>query len=190
MHKPKPTIASTSLNARTGVLSIALQPGLGGFDIAGLVNRANYVLGLPNNRGVIQNFASTGISFANGPNGQLIANLSYNLGGANFKTGAYVVTVHAVGITDIAGNILIERHFVTFPQATNYPNPDYVAQLTVGSSGVSSSPQIYVSRAQQLAAGAYSSYVQGHKVVRVPNLRVTTINSKAVPKASSFRKQK
>ena len=184
-----PTIAGVSLNARTGILSIAFQPGLGGFDVAGLVNRGNYVLGLPNNQGVVQNFASTGITFASGPNGQLIANLSYNLGGARFKTGGYVVTVHAAGITDLAGNSLIERHFVTFPQATNYPDPDYVAQLSVGSNGLSASPQIYVSRAEQLAAAAYSSYVQGHKVVRVPNSSVVTISGSAVPRVSRFRKR-
>ncbi len=184
-----PTIANVSLNARAGVLSIAFQPGLGGFDIAGLVNRGNFTLGLPNSKGVVQNFTSTGISFANGANGQLIANLSYKLGGAKFKPGGYVVTVNAFGITDIAGNILIERHFVTFPQATDFPNANYVAQLSVGASGVSSAPQTYVSKAQQQAASSFSSFVQGHKVVRVPATSVTTIQSSAVPKVSKFRKK-
>ncbi|MCA1686351.1 MAG: hypothetical protein LC745_10330 [Planctomycetia bacterium] len=81
--------------------------------------------------------------------------------------GGYVVTLHTAGLIDLAGNPLVETAFVTFPQTTNSPNPDYVAQINV-SGGRASGPVAYISLAEQQAAAAYVRATTGRLVVRVP----------------------
>ncbi len=181
-----PTVAGVSLDARNGLLHVMLQPGLGGFSLAGLTNRSNYSLGLPVGTG-LQNFSATNLTATPGSNGQVVVNLAYNLGGRNFKAGGYVVQLQANGITDLAGNPLVEKNLVTFPQSTNFPNPNYVAQIDVTKTGAASAPHQYVSVAEQIAAGNYSATVQGKKVVRVPSTKVTTLKPGATPKPTTIK---
>ena len=181
-----PRVSGVTLNAPAGLLQVVIQAGPGGLNPVGLTNRANYSLGLPVGTG-LQSFNSTGLSTAPSANGQVFVNLSYNLGGKKFKTGGYVVTLQAGGITDLAGNPLVEKNLVTFPQATNFPNPNYVAQIDVSKSGAASAPHAYVSLAEQIAAGNFSATVQGKKVVRVPRTQVTTLAAGSTPKPTTIK---
>lgn len=181
-----PTVSGVTLNAPAGLLQVVIQTGLVGLNPNGLTNRANYSLGLPVGTG-LQNFTSTALSTAQGANGQVFVNLSYNLGGKKFKPGGYVVTLRAAGLTDLAGNPLVEKNLVTFPQSTNFPNPNYVAQIDVSKSGAASAPHAYVSVAEQIAAGNFSATVQGTKVIRVPKTQVTKLTAGSTPKPTSIK---
>ena len=149
-------------------------------NIAGLLNAGNYVLALPVGLG-LSPLTPTNIAAVGGSNGQVFATVTYNNGKA-LKTGNYVVTLHAAGLTDLAGNMLNEQHFVTFPQAGNSPNPDYVSQVNVSRSLVAAAPVAYVSLAEQRAAAGYTTLVQGKKVVRVPQLQTSKVTATKVPR--------
>jgi photosystem II stability/assembly factor-like uncharacterized protein len=187
-----PTVTSVALNAPAGTLSVLLQGGLAGFNPAGIANTGNYVLALPVGLG-LQTFTARGLAVTGHAGGSLTVTLSYNLGGARFAAGGYVVMIHAKGITDLAGNMLVEKHFLTFPQTTNSPNPDYVAQIDVSKTGAASAPHQYISLAEQIAAGLYSNTTQKKKIIRVPpvsSAAVVTNNTTGVPTVSSFSKKK
>lgn len=166
-----PTVAGVSLNPANGQLKVTYQPGPGGVNGASLLNAANYHLALPVGLGLSQ-FAARGISIAPGSNGQVVVTVNFGTGRA-LKQGGYVVSLGANGLTDLAGNVLRETNLVTFPQVSNVPNPDYVAQIDVSRNGAASAPHLYVSKAEQLAAYNYSKYSQGNKTVRVPKAAAT-----------------
>jgi hypothetical protein len=79
--------------------------------------------------------------------------VSYNLGR---RPGTYVVTLHANGLSDRAGNKLIETRFVKYPQTTNSPDPDYIAQISVNKRGGATNPVPYISAAERAAASRFS----------------------------------
>jgi hypothetical protein len=182
-----PTVSSVSLNPQLGQLHIVFQTSLASMNLAGLVNPANYELALPAGLG-LQPFSATGLVASPGPNGQLSVTISYNLG-RKAAAGGYVVILHAAGLTDLAGNILNEHHFVTFPQASNSPNPDYVAQIDVSRSLTASAPHVYVSLAEQLAAYNYAKNAQQKKTVRLPKAQRANVVTTSVPKPSTVRKK-
>ena len=106
----------------------------------------------------------TSLIYAKGANNTYDVVLSY---GHKLTAGTYVVTLNSPGLTDLAGNMLIETRLVAYPQQTNSPNPDYIAQIIVTSTGATSAPQVYISAADIKAAQAYAKYLQSHTVVRV-----------------------
>ena len=140
-----PTVSSVVFVPKTDELHVTFQDTGSGLNLASVSNAANYQLALPSARST---FSPTGLTLTPGApgSGQVTVNISYNLG-RRVKTGAYVVTILADSITDNAGNTLVETHFVTFPQTTNSPNPNYVAEINVGAGLTASSPEVYISPA-------------------------------------------
>ena len=171
-----PTVAGVSFVPTQGRLNVVFQTGPASINLAGLVNANNYSLAFAQGYSVTP-LAPTGIATAAGPNGTVSVSITYNLG-RRISAGTYVVTLNALGLTDLAGNILNETHFVTFPQTTNSPNPNYVAAITVASNLTASAPIPYVSYPEQVAANNYNNTVRGSRVIRAAS----------VPKPSRFRR--
>lgn len=159
-----PTVSSVTLNPALSQLRVVFQAGPALMNYPGLVNKANYVLAVPVGASGLSPITPTGLAVSNGPNGTIIVILSYPRG--QIGNGTYVVDLHVAGLTDLAGNIVRETKLVAYPQATNSPNPDYIAAINV-SGGTASTPHLYVSLAEQMAAYNYSQYVQSRKTVRV-----------------------
>ena len=94
--------------------------------------------------GKLRNFGVVALQTVAGPaSNQMTEIVTYNLG-KKPPTGTYVVTLNSLGLTDRAGNTLVETHFVTFPQTSNSPNPNYVAQFNVKKHLVAAGPIVYV----------------------------------------------
>ena len=64
--------------------------------------------------------------------------------------------------------MLVEKNFVTFPQTTNSPNPDYVAQINVSNGKALGPGAVHLPRPSSAAALAYLKSLNGRLVVRVP----------------------
>jgi len=158
-----PTVFGVALDAPHGLLHVAFQAGPAMMNYYGLINPANYVLAVPSGLTGLTPITPTGVTFNYGPFGTMIVTLSYS---RRIASGSYVLTLNAAGLTDLAGNILKETKLVTYPQSTNYPNPNYVAQIDVAPSGVAGAPHPYISLAERLAAARYSTYVQGRSIPR------------------------
>jgi hypothetical protein len=151
-----PVVRSASFNPSSGQLKITLFDAGAGLSSAALYNRANYQLGFATQTGLAP-LGMTHLTVTPGRPGSGLVTITatYNLG-ARIRPGTYVVTLNANGLADIAGNMLVERNFVTFPQAGNSPNPNYVAAFTVAPNLTASGPQQYIPLAEQIAAGNYS----------------------------------
>ena len=144
-----------------------LQSGLAGLYPADLSVARNYQLAAPSGTSGLSPYAVRSLVVTpDGPD-QSMVTIKYNLG-SKLRTGAYVVTINARGIIDWAGNTLVETTLVAFPQTTNAPNPNYIAEIDVAKNGSTSAPKPYVSLAEQEAAAAYVRYAEAHKIVRVP----------------------
>jgi len=182
-----PTVSSVSFDPRLGQLHLTLQTSAAGIVPSGALSGGSYSLVQPSGVGV-QQFAATRVSGAAGPNGQVNVTVSYNIGRSS-RTGTFVVMLHAAGLVDLAGNMLNETHFVTFPQAGNSPNPDYVAQIDVSRNMASSAPHTYVSRAEQIAASSYANMTQKNAVVRLPRYYAGNLAAVAAPRPSAFRRK-
>jgi hypothetical protein len=156
-----PTVQALSFDAGAQTLHVTFQDTASGMNLAGVEYLGNYQLGLANSA---TTFRANGITITPGPagTGEVTANVHFNLGGAT-KPGNYVVTLMGWWLTDLAGNHLVEHTFVTFPQTTNSPNPNYVAVVTVNRNGTTSPPQQYIPLSEQIAAGQYSNTVQSKK---------------------------
>jgi hypothetical protein len=163
-----PTVGGVSIDAAHGLLNVSFHTSAASIAPKGLMNAANYQLAMPVGLNGLTPLTPTGITSAKGANGLLVVTVHY---GHALPAGAYVVTLSATGLTDLAGNMLRETKLVAFPQATNSPNPNYIAEIDVASNGVNSAPKVFVSKAEQLAAAQYAQFAQSHKVVRVPQSR-------------------
>ncbi len=154
-----PAVASVVFDPRGQQLHVTLQDTGSGLNLASIANAFNYQLTLPTGR-TTTHFAPTGFTLSPGPlgSGQITVNLSYNLG-RRIRSGAYVVTILANNLTDNAGNTLVERTFVAFPQTTNFPNPNYIAQISVGRNLTASGPQVYITPAERRAAELFARRV-------------------------------
>ena len=167
-----PTVENVVLNPATGVLQVTFHDGVG-MNPNAVGGAGNYTFSRINGSAT-QPLPAGGLQLSGGPT-DLSANLAYGINGGRARaargTSKFVVDIHANAITDLAGNTLVEKTFVAFPQVSNTPNPDYIAEIDV-TRGVASAPRPYVSLAEQVAAGTYSADVQRHKVVRVPHPRM------------------
>ena len=167
-----PTVSSVALDPVHNQVHVVFQAGPAMMYYNGLVNPSNYMLAIPSGlSGLSALTPSKPVDYAFGPNGTIIATLTY---AQKITTGSYVLTLQAAGLTDLAGNMLIEKRLVTFPQASNSPNPNYVAQIDVGGN-FAGAPHQYVSLAEQQAAAQYSQYAKVKKIVRVPNIRAASL---------------
>lgn len=183
-----PTVSSVSFDLRLGQLHVVFQTSAAGLNAAGAFNAGNYGLAQASRAGVVP-LAATGLTASPGPNGLININISYGLG-KRARFGAFVVMIHAGGLSDLAGNMLVEPRLVTFPQTTNSPNPDYVAQIDVSRGGAASAPHPYVSLSEQIAANSYTNTVQGRKSVRLPRAHRANLNFAGLPRPSGFRRRR
>ena len=172
-----PTVAGIAFYPKAGQLVVTFQDAGAGMSPAGLYNAANFQLGTPAGLG-LSLFAPKSINVSWQSGGVAVATVNYNL---KAKAGEYVITLNSTGLTDLAGNILNEQYFVTFPQVGNSPNPNYVAQFTVSKNLTATGPLLYVSKAEQIAAHNYSLKTQGARSIKAA--QVTTY-SPSVPKPS------
>jgi Bacterial Ig-like domain len=162
-----PTVASVTFLPSKGQLRVVLQDPLAGLYPPDLSVASNFQLAAPTGTSGLSPYAVRSLVVARGGPGQSVVTITYNLG-SKLRTGAYVVTINARGIIDWAGNTLVEKRLVAFPQTTNAPNPNYIAEIDVAKNGSTSAPKQYVSLAEQQAASAYARFAQTHKIVRVP----------------------
>ncbi len=163
-----PTVSSVTLDPKLDTLHVIFQMSAASMPLTSLMNGANYTFDAITTSGALAPFRPVGITAGLLPGSKVQVNVRYNGGSAN---GGYVVVLNAAALTDFAGNPLRESHFLTFPQTTNSPNPNYVAQINV-SGGVASAPVIYVPLAEQKAAAGFAKGTQGKIVVRVPQVSV------------------
>ena len=162
-----PNVTSAQFNPAQGKVTITFHDSLSGMNTVALANAANFTLSMPAGS---KTFRPTGIALTPGAagSGLVTETVTFNLAG-RAAAGTYVLTLNGANLTDRAGNRLVEKTFVTFPQTTNAPNPNYVAAFTVNSSGQSSAEQPYISLAEQRAAAAYLRYVLSHTKTRKPH---------------------
>jgi hypothetical protein len=157
-----PTVSSVVFNARTRQLRVTLKDNNSGFDAAALGTAANYSVGLVTPRGV-RKLTPSGLSSEPGANpGEVIETISYKFG-RRPSAGNYVVTLSAAGLSDRAGNHLLETKFVKYPQTTNTPDPDYIAQIHVNRRLGSTGPQTYIPAAARFAAARFARRVHGRR---------------------------
>jgi hypothetical protein len=155
-----PTVAGVTFDPGTGQLHVVINIGVGGINPAGLLNPANYVLSTPTANGAsLTPITPRGLTLSPAGAGKIQVNISYAVSPGAAAT--YVVTLKAAGLTDLAGNILHETYFVAFPQTTNSPNPNYIAEIDVTKAGVATAPRPYVSIPEQIAAYNYARRVRG-----------------------------
>jgi hypothetical protein len=167
-----PTIAGVTLDPATGTFSITYNADLSGIDPSSMNDAANFtLLGVGKGR---RSFSVTGITVdAAASNGQVTEHVTFNMP-SRVVAGTYVLTINANGLTDNAGNVLVEKTYVTFPQTTNAPNPNYVAAFRVASNGQVAGPSVYVSKAEQMAAAKYVNRVSGGLSARSVRFRGST----------------
>jgi hypothetical protein len=182
-----PTVSSVRFDPASGSLVVDLKSDPAGFNPAALANPGNYLFGPEAGLFLAPiGVKSLHVSPANAA-GVVEVVVTYNTS-ARLRPGPYVVSLNAVGLADRAGNILVEKNLVTFPQASNSPNPNYVAQIDVTRGGAASAPHFYVPLPEQIAAHNYSNNVQKNKVVRVPRTSnaqgPVTSGTTSVPKPS------
>ena len=142
-----PSVGSVALSPKAGRLQVVLDDALAALNPAGLRNANNFQLGFATKKNGVQNIAPTdgGLSIAPGPAGgnEVVVNVKYPLG-KHPRHGTYVVTLVANGLKDVAGNSLVERTLVTYPQTTNAPNNNYVAAINVNAKLGASAPHRYI----------------------------------------------
>jgi hypothetical protein len=153
-----PAVAGIAFTPANGQLRVTFQDTGSGVNPAALANAGNYVLSLVSSRG-LRNFGVVGpVQIVPGSGGQLTAIVTYNLG-RKPSSGKYVLTLHANGLTDRAGNPLREAHFVQFPPS-NVANPDYVAQFNVNKQHVAAGPAVYIPAGARAAAGRFGRLIR------------------------------
>ena len=157
-----PVVSSVIFNTAAHQLQITLNSGPGGLNPASLTNAANFLLGTPAGAR-LKNIAATGLTVVQTSPYQATVDVTYALP-RKVKAGVYVVTINATGVTDRAGNILVEKNLVTFPQISNSPNPNYVGEIKVARNGAASQPIQYVSAAERAAANRFANTVNGGPV--------------------------
>lgn len=177
-----PRVASIAL-APNGLLVVEFADDVAGLDPAGLSNPGNYQLASPGRPVRVHGFGHgysvtpltpfpvAGLDVAYTSPLLATSTVLFNTASGNSgRSGArtYVVTLNARGLSDLAGNILVETHFVAFPQTTNSPNPNFVASFNVGPNGAVSGPFVFISQSERDAASAYAKYARSRVVVRVP----------------------
>ena len=191
----QPTVAALAFAPASGTLSVLLQDVGSGLYPPAVANAANYSLALAVGLG-LQPFPTRGLTVTPvNPNEDLVT-IGFNLG-TKVKPGVYVVTIQARGIIDLAGNILNAGKFVTFPQFTTSPNPNFVAQFKVSKNLTASGPIPYVSLAEQQAANNYFNLTQKKLVTQTPKSfgghalppgGPVKTSSVIVPKPTKFKK--
>jgi hypothetical protein len=124
------------------------------------------VVSLVNARGGLRNFGVAALQLVPGSGGQYTALVTYNLG-RKPAAGKYVVTLHADGLTDRAGNPLLETHFVKFPQTSNAPDPDYIAQFNVNKRLGVGGPVVFIPASSRAAASRFGNLLHGLKVKHI-----------------------
>jgi hypothetical protein len=139
-----PTVVSVALVPKARQLQVALQDTGAALNPAGVHNAANFHLALVVGK-TLRNFKPRKLTVASGTTGtnEVIVDVTYNLR-RPVRPGTYVVTLVAGGLTDLAGNGLVEHTLVKYPQTTNSPDPDYIAAITVNSRHVASAPHRYI----------------------------------------------
>ena len=158
-----PTVAGVTLIPAARQLRVTFQNTSGGMNPASLAVAGNYKLSAVVN-GKLRAFGAVALQTIAGPaSNQMTEIITYNLG-KKPPTGTYVVTLNSPGLTDRAGNTLVETHFVTFPQTSNVPNPNYVAQFNVNKHLVASGPIVYVPPGARAAASRFAGRLRIRKI--------------------------
>jgi streptogramin lyase len=123
-----PRVASTLLNPRTGQITANFQDVGGGMDPLALGNGLNYTLAAVTRRGT-QPLPLTSLSVS--PSGSpLQTTVNAGFGRGPLARGTYVLTMTSSGLTDLAGNALVESTYVSFPPSSNQFGSNYVAQFS------------------------------------------------------------
>jgi hypothetical protein len=160
-----PTVAGVTLTPGAQQLRVTFQDTGSGVNPASIANAGNYVLSSVV-KGKLRSIAPVTVQTVAGPgSGQLTEIITYN-SGRKLAAGTYVVTLNAPGLTDRAGNSLVETRFVTFPQTGNVPNPDYVAQFNVNKRLAVTGPFVYIPTADRVAASRFGSLIRSRKIRR------------------------
>ena len=159
-----PTVAGVTLTPASRQLRVTFQDTGSGVNPASIGIAGNYVLSTVV-KGKRRSFGAVALQTVAGPgSNQLTEIITYNLGKKKKPpTGTYVVTLNSLGLTDRSGNAPVETHFVTFPQISNTPNPDYVAQFNVNKHLVAAGPIVYVPAGARGAAARFKNVIRGLK---------------------------
>jgi hypothetical protein len=134
-----PRVTGVSLDPLTAQVHITFQDDLGGLSGPALLNPANYSFGLINRTGVRAfQLGLLGVTpAAAAPTAPRTVTAVVN-GGRRLQAGGYVIQISALGITDAAGNMLVERFFVPFPFFNQGPGSPFIAEIDTD--GVTASP--------------------------------------------------
>jgi hypothetical protein len=158
-----PHVLSSTFNSRTGQVSITFQDDRSGMNPLSLTNPANYSLSL--NTAIPQPLQFTGLSISPSvPTGPVTAVASFRLP-ARASTSSFVFQMPALNVTDVAGNTLIERFFIDFPQLNNSPPGNYVAEFDPNGATLAF-PQQFVPESARLAAENLGRFTRKHGKTR------------------------
>jgi hypothetical protein len=161
-----PRVAGLTLVPSMGVFLVTFQDDLGGLNEAALMNGANYSLSMPFVKGD-PTFTTTAVvtTPATSPTAAQVVAVKFNTP-AKLKPGNYVITISEAGITDLAGNNLVERFFIPLPSHGYRPGQNYEAQINYNGK-VANPPQQYFSPAELAAAAKHRKMVGAASTVAI-----------------------
>jgi hypothetical protein len=136
-----PKVLSSVLNPVTGTVTVTYQDDRAGMNLASLMNVGNYTANTNAVAPKLLPVTSALVTSAGGPTAPVTVAVKIN-GGRRLSNGQYVLTVNALGITDMAGNTLVETHFIAFPQLGNSPPGNYVAEYVVVGNALAPAQQL------------------------------------------------
>ena len=155
-----PSVVGASLDPATGRFSVTIQDDLGGISTRSLLDPTHYGFSVIN-RSQPRSQALNGVALAGGSgvgtNPQAVT-LTVN-GGRRLRNGSYLLKLAAAGITDAAGNALVERYYNPFANDPIGASNDYVAKFVVAGK-TASAPQRYISPAEVRAAAQHRQQFQ------------------------------
>jgi hypothetical protein len=165
-----PRVAGVTLIPTTGQFVITFQDDLSGLNQAAVLAGANYSLSMPFVKGA-PTFFATAISTVpqSDPTAAQVVAVHFNTP-AKMKKGNYVLTISQAGITDAAGNTLVERFFIPLPTHGYRPQQNYQSQIN-DNGRTASSPQQYISPAELAAAAKQRQFTQQGRTVKIPRRR-------------------
>jgi hypothetical protein len=125
-----PRVLNSVLNPTNGQVTITYQDDRAGMNLASTLNRGLYSFVTNTTTPRTLPVTNLVVTASANPTAPVTVVATIN-NGQRLGKGSYVLTIAAAGITDLAGNTLVETHFINFPQLGNSPPGNYVGMYVV-----------------------------------------------------------
>ena len=143
-------VARLVLDPKTSTFLITFSDDGGGLNSAAMLNPGNYQLTSLNGGRALRP-----TSLTLGSDGQTVS-AKFGIGRGR---GSYVLRILGAGLTDRAGNALVETVFVDFPAERHAPGDPFVAQISTDGR-TATLPQPYVPPQQTAAARSFGRFLR------------------------------